>query len=442
MKAKFFTKLIKAAFAGLLIVSLVGVISCQKTDEPCPIPPVPQPAKYTINGTVFNRATNAALPGVLVTMGTLTQTTSATGTFQFANLTTAGKYNLVLTKSNFFPAAYSIEFPIAGPDQTIIYNLTATMEPFVPGVTPLDPLVGGVVPIIGGIPATLTIPAGTTVKDANNVTVTGSINITLVSIPDVVIPNTTHYPGVLVFSAEPAGYQFSNPLPLAVDNLLTTNYKYSELQLESFNPVTRAWEIQTQAVTYDIPTNDYLTTIKNFSFLKISLKTAVTQAAPVSETIEVIDYAISNTSLVSLPVSAIRYKSKSGYLFVTPVLTALSTAGITGADATAIATQITDVIKKHYNGTPAVSQFAVISATETIDRTVQSQYELLVGATQKTITEIFTIKLTKLSDSTVKTVTITTRSADIVTLQFADYSLATHAHYHGLNHGLGGGGTL
>lgn len=450
MRTKFFTKLIKAAFAGLLIVSLVGVTSCQKTDEPCPIPPVPQPAKYTINGTVFNRATNAALPGVLVTMGTLTQTTSATGTFQFANLTTAGKYNLVLTKSDFFPATYSIEFPIAGPDQTIIYNLTATMEPIppippIPPVIPgpgIDPLVGGVIPITGGLPATLTIPAGTTVKDANGATVTGNINILAYRIPDIIIPGTTHNPGILVFRAEPNGYVFSKNLAIAVDNPLT-GYRYSQLQLEYYNSITNLWEVQTQPVTYDATNNDYLTYITRFFLHKISFQTSVTQTATVYQPLEVTDSTISNTSLVNLPVSTIRYKRKAGYVFETPILTALSSVGITGADATTLSAQIIDIVKQYNNGVSAVSQFALISDQVAVNRTILPDYKLVTTGTQKFITNQFTIQLTKLSDGTSKTVIIKTNSADMVILIFEDISLETHAytHTHGHNHGLGGGGT-
>src|SRR5665647_1307971 len=139
MKAsKIFTRLIRTTSVSLLIAALVGAASCTRVDDPIPTPE-PLPATYTINGQVFNNTTMAVLAGVTVTMGTKTATTDATGKFSFANLTTAGKYTIVLTKANFFSATYSLEFPVAAPNHALIFNLTMTMVPYVPGITPIDP---------------------------------------------------------------------------------------------------------------------------------------------------------------------------------------------------------------------------------------------------------------------------------------------------------------
>ncbi|MFA6770743.1 MAG: carboxypeptidase regulatory-like domain-containing protein, partial [Bacteroidales bacterium] len=219
--------LIKGAFTLFLIISLAGIVSCEKKDEP--VPPAPLPAKYTIKGVVLNQQNNQALPGVLVTMGSLSKTTDASGNFEFKDLTTAGKYTLIFTKDDFFDATYSIEFPEAAPNHVLTLNLSVSMVPYVPGVTPIDPSTGGTINIVAETPASLTIPAGTTVTDKNDVPVTGSINITAVPTTNIV-SGTLNNPGLSVLRFEPSGLKFSNPLPLTIDNPLTS-VRFSSVQL-------------------------------------------------------------------------------------------------------------------------------------------------------------------------------------------------------------------
>ncbi|MFA5850236.1 MAG: carboxypeptidase regulatory-like domain-containing protein [Bacteroidales bacterium] len=434
MNARIFKKIIKTTFAGLMIVALVGVSSCRKTEEPAPTPE-PQPAKYTIKGTVINQATNAALPGVLVTMGALTATTTATGSFEFANLTTAGKYTLILTKADFFSATYSIEFQTAGPNHTIVYTITATMVPFVPGVTPLNPIIGGVIPVTGGdIATSLTIPANTTVTDKNGVPVTGNINITAVTTSDIVIAGVNNNPGLVVLRFEPSGLQFSKPLPLVVDNPIS-GYRFSQMQLEFFNALTTLWEVQTQPVTFVTATNDYSTSITHFSLYKLSFTHAVTELAATTLPIIVTDNIIRNNSLVNLAVTKIRYKRNSGYLLEKPILTSLSDVGITGTDATELAELILEVVKNHFNGIAPVTAYTVSDAELAVVRTVLPKYKLVTIGTQKIVNKQFTISLVKLSDSTTKTVIIKVNSADMVTLSMDDVIFDAH------DHELGGGGS-
>lgn len=435
MNAKIFKKIIRMTFAGLMIVALAGVSSCKKTEEPLPTPE-PQPAKYTIKGTVLNQATNAALPGVLVTMGALTATTTATGSFEFANLTTAGKYTLVLTKADFFSATYSIDFQAAGFNHTIVYTITATMVPYVPGVTPLNPIAGGTIPVTGGdIATSLTIPANTTVTDKNGVPVTGNINITAVTTSDIVIAGVNNNPGLTVLRFEPTGLQFSKPLPLVVDNPIT-GYRFSQMQLEFFNALTTLWEVQTQPVTFVSATNDYSTTISHFSLYKLSFTSAVTELPATTLPVVVTDDVIRNFSLVNLAVTKIRYKRNSGYMLEKPILTSLSDVGITGSDATELADLILEVVKNHFNGTSPVTAYTISDTELAVVRTVLPRYKLVTTGTQKIVNKQFTINLVKLSDSTTKTVIVNVNSADIVTLSMQDLVFDSH------DHGMGGGGSL
>ncbi len=435
MNAKILKTIFKSAFAGLLILSLAGVISCEKTQEPPPTPE-PQPAKYSIKGQVINQATNAPLSGVLVTMGALTQTTTATGSFEFANLTTAGKYTLVFTKADFFSATYSIEFQEAGPNHTLVYTITATMVPFVPGVTPMNPVVGGVIPVTGGVTTTtLTIPASTTVKDKNGVTVTGNINITAVTVSDIIIAGATNNPGLTVMRFEPSGYQFSNPLPIKVRNPLSA-FRFTQMQLEFFNSNTNLWELQTQPVSYVSATNDYSTTISHFSLYKLSFTSPVTEPTTVEQSIVVTDDIIRNSTLTNMLVTKIRYKRLSGYVLQTPILTSLSNAGITGADATALVPILTELVKNQFSGVSPLTAFAVNDAEHAVSRTIIPNYKLITTGSQKIITKQFSIQLTKTSDSTIKTVIIKADYADMVTLTFQDLIFDAH------DHGMGGGGSL
>ncbi len=434
MNARIFKKIIRTTFAGLMIVALVGVSSCKKTEEPIPTPE-PQPAKYTIKGTVVNQATNAALSGVLVTMGALTATTTATGSFEFANLTTAGKYTLVLTKADFFSATYSIDFQAAGPNHTIVYTITATMVPYVPGVTPLNPVNGGTISITSDLVTTLTVPANTTVTDKNGAAVTGSINITAVTTPDIIIAGAVNNPGLSVLRFEPSGYQFSKPLPLLIRNPLS-GYRFSELQLEFFNPLTNLWEVQTQPVTYIGASNDYSTTISHFSTYKISVKHSSSALTPTEQVLEVADSVIRNFSLINLSVTKIRFARYSGYKLEKPILTSLSEAGIQGLDANLLNSLIISVLKIRFNGAVPQSDFVISNTELAVSRTVLPKYKLMTSGKQKIVNELITLKFTKNSDGTEKIVTIKVSSADAVTLQMVDKVFDAH------DHGMGGGGAI
>jgi len=439
MNAKNLKKIAKTVFAGLLIVALTGLASCKKTEEPTPTPE-PQPAKYTIKGTVTNQETGALLSGVLVTMRTvvdgpaLTQTTTTTGAFEFANLAVAGKYILTFSKANFFNATSSLEFAAAGPNHTVVYTITAAMTPYVPGVTPLNPILGGVISVTGGLTTTITIPASTTVKDKLGATVTGSINITAITTSDIFIPGGNNYPGLIVLRFEPSGYQFSNPMPLLVRNPVT-GYRFSKMLLEFYNETTNQWEVQTQPITYVSSTNDYSTTISHFSIYKEAIESTVEEQTPVNVSIEVTDSVIRNFSLTNLSVNKIRLKRYSGYKLDKPILTTLSDAGITGTDATTLETLLTNVIKDYNGGSAPVSQFSIVNDEVPVNRTIIPKYKLVTSGEQKIINKKITILLTKISDSSSKSIIINTSAADDVTLFMRDLVFDAR------DHAMGGGGT-
>lgn len=432
-----------AATATLLVAALVGAASCTKVPEPTPTPE-PQPATYTIKGQVFNNTTKAYLPGVTVTMGTKTATTDSFGKFEFANLTTAGKYNIVLTKADFYSAQYSLEFPTAGLNHNLVYSITMTMVPYVPGITPLDPLVGGTIAIEGGTnDAALTIPASTTVKDANGATITGPINITAVEVNDIVIAGAVNNPGIMTLRFEPTGLVFSKPLTVAVDNPLTA-YKYAELQLEYFNNTLSKWEIQAIPVTYNLAANDYITSITHFSLYKVSFKAPVVDEASVIEPIKVLDSLMINRGLTPYNLTGIRYIEKQGYKFTEPLSTTLTNAGITGADQTALITSITQLVTNHYNGIAPLADFGTSTYTKSVTKAIQPMYYQIATANQTFTVKKFTIKVSNTTDTELKTIEVRTKMAGTVDLVLQDLIYDEHAHalLHGHDHGLGGGGTI
>jgi hypothetical protein len=444
MKAsKIFSRLIKAASASFLIAALVGAASCTKTPDPIPTPE-PLPATYTIKGQVYNQKTNAVLPGVTVTMGTKTATTDSFGKFEFANLTTSGKYNIVLTKTDFFSATYSLEFPTAAPNHALIFSLTMTMVPYVPGITPLDPSTGGTIAIEGGAAdAALTIPSGTTVKDAAGATVTGPILITAVEVNDITVAGAVNNPGIMTLRFEPSGYVFSKPLAVAVDNPLTS-WKYAELQLEYYNELLSKWETQATAVTYDAAKNDYVTSITHFSLYKISYKAPVVDAGTTTKDVKVLDSLMINRGLTSYHQTAARYIESTGYKFSEPLATTLTTAGITGADQTELISAITAMVTANNNGVAPLTAFGTKTTTLTVDRNIQSMYYQVTKGTQNFKSKKYTIKVSNTAGTVNKTLDIVTVAADMVTLTYdvLVYDSHAHSHLHGHDHGLGGGGTI
>ncbi len=435
MKASLLKTFFRTAIASLMIISVVGMTSCKKTEEPEPTPE-PQPATYTIKGQVLNQETNQPMAGVLVTMGTLTQTTNATGNFQFAGLTQAGKYTLVFSKTEFFSATYSIEFAAAGPNHTVVYTLTATMVPYVEGVTPLNPTTGGSVTVsgtTGTLVTTLTIPSGTTVTDKNGTPVTGNINITAVKEKDIVVNPATHTPAIAVYRFEPSGLQFSKPLTILMDNPLT-GYRFNDVRLEFFNETNNTWEVQSQAVSHISTGNDYSTTINHFSLYKIGYISTSTETSA-NEDISVVNDTIRNFSLINLPVTNISYISKTGTVLEKPIATSLSELGITGADATTLTTWIEEALKNVFNGALPGSSYSVSQKELGITRNVVPGYKLVTTGSQNLISKTLSFWVVRLSPTTLINIRIKATSAGMVTLSFQDLPLNDH------DHGQGGGGT-
>ncbi|MDP3435919.1 MAG: hypothetical protein Q8S04_01610 [Bacteroidales bacterium] len=421
--------LIRTMLYALLIVSFAGLTSCEK--KPVPIPE-PQPAKYTIKGQVLSQQTNAPLAGVLVSMGILSQTTNATGSFEFKDLTTAGKYTLAFTKADFFNANYSIEFQAAPLNSTLTYNISVTMVPFVPGVTPITPASGGTINITGTTPATLTIPAGTTVTDKNGVAVTGSINITAVKAPDIV-SGTVNNPGVAVFRFEPSGLQFSNPLPLVVNNPLT-GYRFTNIRLEFYNETLGQWEIKTQPVTYNTSTNKYGTTINHFSVYKLATDILKTYLGATLENVTVVNNSIENRSLLPVTITSIQVQRKNGYKFDPAITTALTAKGITGADATALKTWIEDAIKPYYGNNSAITDLVTVNENIGVSRVIMPDNKLVTTGVQAIDSDKYVFSVTTPAGVTIL-VDIIVKSARAVALTHEDM------HYTHGTHGGGGGGT-
>lgn len=421
---------IRTVLYAILIVSFAGLTSCA-TKDPVPTPE-PQPAKYTIKGQVMNQMTNTPLAGVLVTMGILSQTTNATGSFEFKDLTTAGKYTLAFTKADFFNSTYSIEFQSAPLNSTLTYNLSVTMVPYVPGVTPISFAGGGSINITGTIPATLSIPSGTVVTDKNGATVSGTINITAVVNPDI-ISGSLNNPGIGVFRFEPSGLQFSNPLYLVVDNPLTA-YRFTHIHLEYFNQTLGQWEIKTTPVTYNSTTNKYATNIFHFSIYKVAAGITRTYMGATLENVNVINNNIENRSLLPVTITQIQVQRKNGYYYEPTVVAALNAKGITGADATALKTWIEDAIKPYYFNTNPLSTFALVNENISVNRVIIPDNKLITTGVQAIDVNKYTVSITSPTGTTIL-VDIIVKSAGAVTLTHEDM------HYTHGPHGGGGGGT-
>jgi len=415
---------------SLLLISIAGLTSCEKKTTPSL--PEPQPAKYTIKGVVQSQKDNSAISGVLVTMGSLTQTTGSNGAFEFKDLTVAGKYTLIFTKEGFFDATYSIEFQAAPLNSVITYNLTVSLVPYVPGVTPISPQQGGTITIPGTIPASLSIPSGTTVTDKDGQPVTGSINITAVINPDIVT-GTVNNPGIAVLRFEPSGLQFSNPLQLIVDNPLT-NYRFTDIHLEYYNETLKQWELKTQPVTYNTTTNKYATTINHFSVYKIATNFPRTYLGATLDNIEVIDNVIENRSVQNLTVTKIAIKRKDGYIFDPALSTAIAAEGITGVDATALANMIKEAIKPYYYNNDAQTDFSIVNEDISIYRVIIPDNKLVTTGQQAIDANKYSVKVTQPNGTTI-TIEVVVKSAGAVTLSHEEM------HYTHGSHGSGGGGT-
>ncbi len=422
--------------AGVLVLMaffIASATSCSKDDEP--ERPDPQPPKYTIKGQVMNQATNTPLSGVLVTMGTLTKTTNATGQFEFSNLTEAGKYTMVFTKDDFFSATYSIEFQEGGPNFVLVYTITVTMVPYVEGVTPINPSEGGSIDISGSsLPASLTIPANTTITDKDDNPVTGTVNISAIAVPDFVASGNVNNPGLAVMQFGPSGLQFSNPLPLVINNPLTSN-RFKNIQLEYYNQTSGQWEIKPQSVDYLSSNNKYTTTINHFSIYKVTYVSQRTPLVAGEEVVDVVDNVIHNNSVQSITVNSIAIKRKQGYKFGTPLATVISNAGITGADASTLKAMIENLVKPYFGNSNSVDEFALVDDNISVNRVILPDWKLYTTGKQIIEKNRFSVVITK-GDGTDVTLNIEVHSAGSVTLFFEDKH-ETHG-----DHGSGGGGSI
>ena len=435
---KFFTKLVGSTSTLLMFAFLTA--ACTRVEAPIPIPD-PKPATYTIKGDVYNNATNAALAGVTVKMGTLSTTTNTAGRFEFLNLATSGKYTINLTKDGFLPTSISIEFPTAAPDHALIFTLSAKMVPYLPDGKYIEPSVGGTLFIEGGAQdATLTVAPNTTAKDETGATITTSYQI-LATLGTDQATGATNLPPLKVLNFLPNGYTFSPALTLKLENPLTS-YRYSNVVLQYFK--NNAWETQTTPVTFDVLTNDYVTKISHFSSYKLGLNVPVGAGSTTSESIVVYDSLKINRGLTTATWSNWKFSKKGGYVFSEPLETTLSNLGIVGADQTQLINSVKDIVKGFNDNVSALQSFTLSDDVIVDERTIPSLTYLTVAGKQNFTRKTYTITITDLNGSNEKSIVFTTIHAGTVELIFTpkEYDEHAHAHYHGHDHGLGGGGTI
>lgn len=427
-------KNIKFLLKGLVAFMVVAIValSCERRDEP--YYPKAHPAKYNITGQVINQQNDQPIEGVRVDMGSLNTNTDAQGKFQFLNLEQGGSYHLTFTKDDYFTTSYGVEFPNANPNSVINISLTASLVPYIEGVSPLDPTTGGTIEILGDLNGEAVVLPNTIVTDENGDPVEGEINFTAIQIPNF-ISGSTNNPDIVTILFGPAGYQFSKPIQICIENPLTSNH-FANIQLEFFNSTTGEWEVETTPVTYNSAKNCYETSITHFSLYKISYLTDLQVQAPSSVLVDIIESPeIKNyDNSVSLIVESIKVDRLSGYKFTTPISTLLSNSGITGADAGIIQGIIEKAVNQHTGSTTPANDFA--SVVEVIPMGVEIAYRtgMNVDGFQDIDSFTFTIEFMDSSEQ-LKTITVEVKKAGAITLYYSFFHLDWH------DHGLGGGGT-
>ncbi|MFA5713016.1 MAG: carboxypeptidase-like regulatory domain-containing protein [Bacteroidales bacterium] len=427
-------KNIKFFLRGLIAIFAIAAISisCERREDP--YYPKAHPAKYNITGQVLNQQNGQPIEGVRVDMGSLNTNTDTDGKFKFLNLESGGSYTITLTKDDFFTTAYTIEFPSAQPNSVINIAVTASMVPYIEGVTPISPVTGGTIDILGELNGTAVIQPNTVVTDSNGDPVEGEINFTAIEIPPFE-SGSTNNPSVITILFGPAGLQFSKPIQISFDNPFT-NFTFNEIQLEYYNSTTGEWVIESVPVTYNSSTNRYETSISHFSIYKVSYLAEIDPLAPVSQPIDVIEFPeIKNYDMsVPLLVEEIKVERLAGYKFTTPLSSVLSTNGITGVDAVKIKAVIETAINKYTGTDTPLDNFDLI--VDDIPMGIEIAYR--TGMNTVGSQEITKFKYSiKLNDSANQPITIVVevQKAGAVTLSYSFFHLDWH------DHGHGGGGT-
>ena len=438
MKAKtLFIKLRGMALATLLASLFAG--ACTKVDEPIPIPD-PDPATYTIKGEVYNNNTGLAISGVAVKIGTLTGTTDHAGKFQFANLTTSGKYTIELTKTGFMPVTVSLEFPAGRPNEAHIFTVSAMMVPYVPGGAFISPSTGGTLFIEGGATdANLVMAPNTVAKDESGATIKTSFQIQAVQTNDPGVGTDNNIP-FKVFNFGPDGYTFSPPLQLKVDNPLI-NYYFSNIVLQYFK--NNAWETQSTPVTYDPVSNDYVTSISHFSKYRLTFQDILKSSYSVAG-LKVYDSLKINRGLTNATWSNWKYQKKSGWVFSEPLETTLTNLGYTGSDKDLLVLYINGVANMLTYGLSSGTSFALSDETALNQKNIPSMTMLFVKGEQTFKTIDFTITLYDRRKEKFTFIPIKIIEAGSVVLTFTPEAYDNHAHGKYYNHdsGLGGGGSI
>lgn len=101
------TSIKKTALAITLILTSFTIFSCENESN-SPTKPLTSTTYGTVSGTVYFLGTVSTVPGVLVTCGDVSSTTSNDGKFTLRNIPT-GSQTLKATKNDFNPYSRNIE---------------------------------------------------------------------------------------------------------------------------------------------------------------------------------------------------------------------------------------------------------------------------------------------------------------------------------------------
>ncbi|MCD7963335.1 MAG: carboxypeptidase-like regulatory domain-containing protein [Rikenellaceae bacterium] len=427
---------LKGILKAAALFCAVSVIAVGCNEKHAEYPPVtPGAATYEINGYVTKSGSTTRLDDVKVTYSSPTSrsastTTNSDGYFEFVGLSEYGTYNLTFERDGYSTNYQTVTFTQGSTGENKVQSVNVSLSELPENGTSVDPSVGGTVPIEGNISGEIIVPAGTTVRNANNEVVTGPIEFYANEVSDITTANDDSYAPIAVVDLLPNGYTFSPSLTLQIDNPMNT-YHFNDVILQYFNPSTGKWQTQSQAVTYE--DGHYIANISHSSIYKIAINSEVA-TTNANEALEVMDSIRDNSnSIEPLNVTSATVYKLSGYRYVNSIAAALEEAGIT-VETTTITTQLENVIKKYLKITTDPSyEFLSTPTAMNINQTVNPGYILKIRANQDIMTYTFTFDLRN-TNNTSHTVTVVVEKA-------GDSVSINPVLVDGNDHGTGGGGS-
>lgn len=402
-----------AAAILTLFVASVAFVGCKKDkDENKPVVPPMIEQSHTISGNVVDKS-GVDLKDVKVelkfagkSVGTVA--TDSKGEFKFTSIKEAGSYLIEVSKTNYHTTNANL---------VIKDESKASVMLFVP-ITMVDEGVkqaisnttGGTIELgekTGSTPnVEFSVPANTMSKDET---------VTITPINDIV--NTSSVKSelpLLTLSCAPAGLQFSAPYSEVVIPNPLGEFTISNLKLMYHDG--SKWSTEAQGIT--VRDGKYVATIKHFSTYQVAFDTESGTPIASTEVISDIKGVDNFDGKQEIKVETLPYTFKSGYEYVITVDQALSTAGITGADAVKIKSILEESVKSKNNGMNA--GYKTNNGQQVINQTIPVGVRLDASGVQNFSTVKYTISFEK--NGTKYPVTVSVKIAGSVSITTQTYN--------------------